>query len=87
MLSVKADDSKKLTSKKSRRPYYLIAFRDEQAAKAATMSLDPNAFRDYAPREALNGGRADGAPPVTVFSMIFPYVGIEAQKKIKKKKN
>lgn len=58
-LGERADDSRKLFSKKQSRSYFLVAFKKDKAASDAVKDLDPSSFREFKLRKPLNSGRAE----------------------------
>jgi hypothetical protein len=50
----RADDSRRLFSRRSSRPYYLIGFRQNQSAENAVKGVDQSTFRDFELRKPLN---------------------------------
>ena len=53
-IQAKADDSRKLMSRRTPRPYYLIGFKDGQAAVDAVKDIDPTTFREFRLKNPLN---------------------------------
>ena len=53
-LGSRADDTRKLFSKKSQRPYFLIAFKDDHVAYTATEGFDSKVCREFQLRKPLN---------------------------------